>query len=167
LSGTPDRIKKEVDGMRNLLVGLVLGALACSFAGALVGHAGNQPPATPPSQTLMLNVTSSPTEDPHSVTMALQLAGHALDAGREVVLFFNVRGVAVPTISLPEDLAFRAEPIKKLLANLMERGAQVQVCPHCMHALGVEADDLVPGAVVTDREKLFSKIGPETVVFTY
>ena len=50
---------------------------------------------------------------------------------------------------------------------IMERGAQVQVCPHCMHALGVEAKDLVPGAIMTDREKLFSKIGTGAVVFTY
>jgi len=151
--------------MKTFIVGFAFGALA--IAGALVSCGKDQAPAPPQSQILMLSVTSSPTDDPHSVTMALQLAGHALDAGRGVVLFFNVRGVTVPTIGLPADLAFRDEPIKKLLSNLIERGAQVQVCPHCMHALGVEAKDLVPGAVVTDREKLFSKIGPETVVFTY
>jgi predicted peroxiredoxin len=119
------------------------------------------------SQVMVLNITSGPEEDAHSVTMALQLAGHALDDGREVVLFFNVRGVSAPTKDLPEDLAFKDKPIKTLLAGLIERGAQAHVCPHCMKALGVSAADLIEGAIVTDREKLFTKIGPNTVVFSY
>ena len=36
-----------------------------------------------------------------------------------------------------------------------------------MSLLEIEATDLVAGAIVTDREKLFSKLGPNTVVFTY
>jgi predicted peroxiredoxin len=115
---------------------------------------------------MLLSITSG-VDDPHAVTMALQLAGHALDDGRQVVLFFNVRGVEVPTRRLPADLAFKAEPIKALLADRIERGAEVHVCPHCMKALGIEAGDLVDGAQVTDRQKLFAKIGPNTVVFTY
>lgn len=152
--------------MKRFILGLTCGAVLFALAGAIVGHA--EDPAAPPHNGIfLLNITSSPIDDPHSVTMALQLAGHALDAGREVVLFFNVRAVMVPTTGLPDDLAFKAEPIKKLLASLIERGAVVHVCPHCMHALGVEAKDLLPGAMVTDREKLFSKIGAETVVFSY
>ena len=124
-------------------------------------------PAGSASQILLLNITSGATEDAHAVTMALQLAGHALDDGREVVLFFNVRGAAVPTVGLPADLAFKDMPIKDLLAKLIARGAEVHVCPHCMKALEVKADDLIAGAIVTDREKLFSKVGSNTVVFSY
>jgi predicted peroxiredoxin len=134
-------------------------ALACAPSGRPAGLAE--------AGVVLFNVTSSPTDDPHAVTMALQLAGHALEDGRIVVLFFNVRAVSVPTNGLAEDLAFHAEPIKRLLADLITRGAEVHVCPHCMHALGVAPDDLVAGAVVTDREKLFARIGPNTVAFTY
>jgi predicted peroxiredoxin len=116
---------------------------------------------------MVLNITSDGTQDPHAVTMALQLAGHALDDGMETVLFFNVRGVGVPTRGFPEDLAFKAKPIRQMLSTLSNRGAEVHVCPHCMEALGVEPDDLVAGAQVTDREKLFSKLGSNTVVFSY
>jgi predicted peroxiredoxin len=123
--------------------------------------------ATGEPQIMFFNIISGAEEDPHSVTMALQLAGHALDAGREVVLFFNVRGVGVPTTALADDLAFHAAPVKELLHDLMQRGAEVHVCPHCMAALDVKEADLVPGAIVTDREKLFARLGPETNVFTY
>jgi hypothetical protein len=36
-----------------------------------------------------------------------------------------------------------------------------------MAALEVSEDDLIPGAIVTDRDKLFSKLGSNSVVFSY
>ena len=139
-----------------------------SFLGACATEhkAGGCTGCSPRTSVMLFSVTSG-VDDVHAVTMALQLAGHALDDGRQVVLFFNVRGAEVPTRSLPADLAFKAKPIKALLADRIERGAQVHVCPHCMKALGVEPGDLVEGAQVTDRQKLFANIGPNTVVFTY
>jgi predicted peroxiredoxin len=118
-------------------------------------------------QLLFFNITSGADEDAHAVTMALQLASHALNDGRDAVLFFNVRGAGVPTTALPEDLAFHEKPIKQLLTELVQRGAEVHVCPHCMSALEIDQEDLIAGAVVTDREKLFSKLGPNTSVFSY
>ena len=117
--------------------------------------------------TTILSITSSGEEDPHAVTMALQLAGHSLDAGRMTVLFFNVRGVTTPTMAFPDSLSFGDRPMKELLSSLMERGAEVHVCPHCMAALDVVEGDLMPGAQVTNREVLFGHMGSHTVVFTY
>jgi sulfur relay (sulfurtransferase) complex TusBCD TusD component (DsrE family) len=145
-----------------MVVGLLVLA-GCSRSGAET----EQPAGESGAQIVLFNIKSAATEDPHAVTMALQLAGHALDDGRQVALFFNVRGVTVPTTDLPEDLAFRAKPIKALLTALIEKGAQVHVCPHCMNALGVEADELIAGAFVTNRDRLFSMLGTNTVVFSY
>lgn len=155
---------------RAILALIAATALACmTVACAPAPSAPNPAPAAaaPAAQIVMFSITSDPVADPHSVTMALQLAGHSLDAGRDVVLFFNVRGTATPTRTLPEDLAFHADPIASLLRGLIGRGAQVHVCPHCMEALGVAEADLIEGARVTTRDALFAKIGPETVVFTY
>jgi len=117
--------------------------------------------------TVLFNITSDAFADPHSVTMAMQLAGHSLSAGRKVVLFFNVRSVNVPTNDFPDDVAFKDKPIKSLLAELIEKGAEVQVCPHCMMAMEVKEEDLITGAKVTTEEMLFSKLGANTVVFSY
>lgn len=147
---------------------LVLAAVALAPIAACQPPQESAVPAPPdPTPVLLLNVTADPIEDPHSVTMALQLAGHGLDDGREVVVFFNVRAVSVPTEDFPEDLAFHADPIRSLLSDLMARGAEVHVCPHCMQALDVSEDALIDGARVTSREALFAKLGPETNVFTY
>ncbi len=149
---------------RLLLVAIVLLVLAACAPPAPV----EAPVAAPPApQITFFSITSDGASDPHSVTMGLQLANHALDAGREVVLFFNVRGTTVPTKAFPADLAFHAEPIATLLAGLIQRGAEVHVCPHCMEALGVAEADLIDGARVTTRDALFAKLGPETNVFTY
>ena len=122
-------------------------------------------PAGPP--IMFLSITSGAIEDTHSVTMALQLAGHALDDERKVVLFFNVRAADIPTKTFPGTIAFKDEPIKALLADLIDRGAEVHVCPHCMQALAVNPDALIKGAQVTDREALFSNLTSNTIVFTY
>jgi len=147
---------------------LVVGFLAASLvvcAPSEEADGASVQAADPP--TMILNITSSGENDPHAVTMALQLAGHALDAGRTTVLFFNVRGVTTPTVGFPETLSFGDRPIRELLSGLMERGAEVHVCPHCLAALEVSEADLLPGVKVTNREALFGFMGEQTVVFTY
>ncbi len=116
---------------------------------------------------MFFSLTSDPLVDAHSMTMAFQLANHALEDGRTVVLFFNVKAVTVPTKDFDENIAFHAQPIKQLLADLITKGAHVHVYPHCMEAIGVKTDDLITGAKVTTRSELFSFITNQTVVFTY
>ena len=147
--------------MKITLLGVVLAVAA------LLLPACSSEPAPQPASTLLLNITSGATEDTHAVTMALQLAGHGLDDGRTVVLFFNVRGVDVPTVDLPDGLAFHADPLKAMLAKLIERGAEVHVCPHCLAAKEIDASQLIDGAQVTTRKKLFAHLSTHTVVFTY
>ena len=79
-----------------------------------------------------------------------------------------VKGVTIPSQAFPADFAYKDNsPIKEQLADLIERGVDVHVCPICMKAHGVEASDLLEGAKVTTRPDLFANIGPGTAVFTY
>lgn len=116
---------------------------------------------------MFFNITSDAVTDPHSVTMAMQLANHSLNDGREVVLFFNVKGVGIPTKQLDASIAFKAKPVKELLADLVAKGTRIHVCPHCMKAMGIEEKDLIEGAAVTSRDKLFSELTSNSLVFTY
>ena len=115
----------------------------------------------------VINLTSG-LDDPHSATMAFQLAGHALDDGRHVVIFCNVRGVVLAMKDLPDNVAFNSNhPLKPMLAGLVQRGAELIVCPHCMKSMSVEEGDLIEGAKVATRELLFSRLDSNTVVFSY
>ena len=117
---------------------------------------------------VFVSVTSDPVENPQAVDMALKFAGFALDEKRPTVLFFTVKGVQLPTAAFPADFAFPDNPpLKAQLAGLIERGLEVHVCPVCMKAFKIVEGDLVPGAQVTTRPKLFSHIGPATCVFTF
>ena len=68
---------------------------------------------------LVINMTAGK-EDLHSVWMGLQLAEHALDAGREATVFLNVKGAALASKKL-EDLRFGEKPTVK---EQMSRVAQ-------------------------------------------
>ena len=116
---------------------------------------------------LVLNITSGK-DDLHAATMALQLAGHALDDGRDVVLFMNVRAPELARKDFSPTLAFHDNPpLQTMLKQLMERGATMLVCPHCMKVQGVTPADLLPGAEVASRETLFGNLGPNAHVFSY
>ncbi len=118
--------------------------------------------------TVLLSITSNAAENPQAVDMALKLAGFSLDEGRRVALFFNVQGVLFPTKNFDAEAAFQDnEPLVTQLNSLIDRGADVHVCPVCMTAMNVDAADILAGAQVTTRPKLFAHIGPDTAVFTY
>ncbi|MCA9247488.1 MAG: DsrE family protein [Planctomycetales bacterium] len=151
-------------GIEFLLAFVFISAGGCGRAPS----ASIAPPASDVAPLVLLSVTSDATEDPQAVDMALKLAGFSLDEGRHVVLFFNVRGVKNPSHALADDFAFEQdEPIKQQLADLIERGVDVHVCPICMKALGVAESDLMEGAQVTTRAGLFSNIRSDTAVLTY
>lgn len=121
------------------------------------------------SQSIVLvSVQSDATENTQSIDMAMKLAGFSIDEGRKVAIFFNVKGVQIPTKSFASDLKFEGnDPIKAQLENLIARGVEVHVCPICMEAFGITAADIMQGAFVTTRPKLFANIGADTAVFTY
>jgi predicted peroxiredoxin len=126
------------------------------------------PPSSDTASTVLLSVTSDANEEPMAVNMAMKLAGFSLDEGRHVVMFFNVKGVTIPSKALADDVSFQEDkPIKTQLADLIERGVDVHVCPICMKALGVGESDLIEGAKVTTRPGLFANINANTAVFTY
>jgi len=77
---------------------LVAGLVALSLWS--IGCAGAQKTDVSTAPTLVLNITSGQ-DNAHALTMALELANHALDQGRQVVLFLNVRGRSSPAGTCP------------------------------------------------------------------
>jgi len=154
--------------MTNKMRGIVLIATAVVLAGwigGLLESASAQNSAE--KSKIVLNVTSG-REDLHAVTMALQLAGHALDDGRGAVLFLNVRAPDMARRDLPESLVAHGNPpIRQMLADLTKRGALVLVCPSCAKVMGVTKADLIEGAEFATKDSLFGSLGPNTAVFTY
>ena len=151
---------------RNLLVAVVLLSgialgLWASGAQVFANDKENEAPV------FVLNLTSGK-DDLHAAWMGLQLAEHALNDGRKVILFLNVRAPELATTKVAPTLAFQGKPpIQTLLRGLTARGAKLLVCPTCLDALGIDAGALIEGAELATREALFGPLGPNTVVFSY
>lgn len=152
--------------MSTRLVSLLAGVLVIvAFAGVWRITAVADEPAVQ-KHTVLFNITSGK-EDLHRVTMALQLANHALDDGRFVVLFLNVRAPELARKDLPAVRFRENPPIQEMLQKLMDRGAQLIVCPHCMEVQNVRAEDLMAGASVATRATVFDPLDASAVVFSY
>jgi len=119
-------------------------------------------------KVVMISITSDAKADPQSVNMGLTLAKFCSEEGYDVALFFNVKGVQVPTQSFPDDFQYlKHDPLKAQIKALSDAGVEVHVCPVCMADLDVTEDDIMECAFVTSKPKLFAKLGPSTSVFTY
>ena len=120
------------------------------------------------TKVAVISLTSDPLTDPQSVNMGLIFAGFCLDEGYEVAIFFNVKGVTLPITSF--DAAYKYQehaPMIQQLQTLKSRGAELHVCPVCMKDLEITSDDIIEAAFVTDKSKLFGKLGGDTMVFSY
>ena len=152
---------------RKILGGTILGLVVLVSGCAKSNAVSVEAVATGPG-TVLLSVTSDANVDPQSVNMALTLAGFCLDENYTVAIFFNVKGVQIPTTEFPEDLAYGEHaPFKEQIKALADRGAEIHVCPVCMGDLGVEAEDIMESAFVTSKAKLFAHVGPHATVFSY
>ncbi|MBA61433.1 MAG: hypothetical protein CMJ76_03620 [Planctomycetaceae bacterium] len=116
----------------------------------------------------VVSLTSDPLTDPQAVNMGLTFAGFCLDEGYAVAIFFNVKGVTLPTTSFDADYKYQQHaPMIEQLRTLKNRGAELHVCPVCMKDLNITAEDIIEDAFVTDKPRLFGKLGSDTMVFTY
>jgi predicted peroxiredoxin len=140
--------------------GLLLGTLAI-----VTGESVAQRSAEP---TLVINLTSG-AEDLHAVTMGLHFAEHGLAAGRQVVIFFNVKAPPLARKTLDDSVRFEDKlPVREMIQELVRAGAKMVVCPMCAAITGVEPDELTAGIeMIADREQIFDHLHAQTVVFTY
>lgn len=94
-------------------------------------------------------------ENPHRVLMAMKMAELMADAGVDVLMYFDIKGIDVVLEGAP-DLTYSHFPsscaqLKKLV------GMQVDVlaCPGCLKAAGKTPDDLAMGVKVASKEAFF------------
>lgn len=115
----------------------------------------------------VINLTSG-TQDLHSVWMGLSLASMAIEEGRSVTIFCNVRAPILGSRKLNHNIAFKGNtPIRAQMESLIKAGATVMVCPLCAKELGIKETDLLPGVKMATKPSLFGRLGADSVVFSY
>ena len=84
------------------------------------------------------------TDDPHRANMAITFGRNQFERGHPLTIFLNDKGVFIG--AKQNASTFGSHQVD--LATLMDKGAQVLICPMCMKHYGVGAGDLIPGLEV-------------------
>jgi len=139
-----------------------------SFAGCQAEKNSPASSSTSGQKIAVISITSDAQQDPQAVNMGLTFANFCADEKYQVVVFFNVKGAQLPTKSFPDDFKYlEHEPLKAQVKALAAKGVEIHVCPVCMKDLEITDAEIMEEAFVTTKPKLFSKLGPDTMVFTY
>ncbi len=118
-------------------VATVFCAVALLFALAERPALGEEKP------TLVVNLTS---DDVWTEQMALAFARNIQDDGYPVVVFLNVRAVTIANTKVPQHRgAITGKTAAELIAEIIEKGGRVFVCPACTRQAGLELADRLPG----------------------
>lgn len=115
--------------------------------------------------TLFLNVT---TDDLWEFQMAMSYAEKVHGLGHPVVVFLNARAVRWAHRDAPQPtLAGSGLAPRGRLAQLMDQGIEVHVCPSCTQYAGLSTDVWIEGVTAGGPETIEIQMDPGTKVMSY
>ncbi len=108
-------------------------------------------------------------EDGERVTVALLVAGAAVDQGRRVTVFLTKEAVRLALPGYGQAIACDGcPPIPRLLEQFAEGGGQLLVCPVCFNARKLDESELAANARLGGATPLWEWIGDDhATVFSY
>jgi len=144
---------------RHLFLGVFSVALAscplvagCSSMVAPAAYA--QTPQTAEKQNIVVHLGSF-TNDLHSAFMAFSLATNLQKHGASVTVFLDREGVRLADVRERGDLTWGdSGGTSAAMAEFVQAGGKVVVCPHCASLAGIEAANIRPGARLATHEEI-------------
>jgi predicted peroxiredoxin len=107
-------------------------------------------------------------EDGERVTVALLVAGAAVDQGRQVTMFLTKEAVRLGVPGYAEAVACEGcPPLTRLVQQYADGGGELLVCPICFNARKLDEGSLVPNARLAGATPLWQWIGEGATVFSY
>jgi predicted peroxiredoxin len=107
-------------------------------------------------------------EDAERVTVALLVAGAALDAGKDAAIWLTKEAVRLALPGYGVGVACDGcPPLERLLEQFAEGGGRLLPCPICFNARKLQEEELAPEASLTGATPLWHWIGDGAVVFSY
>lgn len=101
-------------------------------------------------ESIFYNLT---TDEAWKAGMALGQATNALKKGYKVIIHLNTRAVFIASKSFATDInGASGKSLQDMLKALVDKGAQVIICPMCMKKAGLTMDGVIAGV---------SKAGPD------
>ena len=144
---------------RSFSLGVFLAALAaCPLAAGCASMvtpaAYAQTPQVAQKQDVVVHLGSF-TNDLHSAFMAFSLATNLQKHGASVTVFLDREGVRLADVRERGDLTWGdSGGTSAAMAEFVQAGGKVVVCPHCASLAGIEADNIRPGARLATHEEV-------------
>ena len=107
-------------------------------------------------------------DDPDRATVAFVVANAALGSEQETVVFLSTEGVRLAEQGYADDIhedGFMA--LGELMAAFAGAGGEIYVCAPCYSKRGLDADNLVDGAVIVGGAKLVEFLSGGTPSISY
>ena len=94
---------------------------------------------------LFISLTS---DESHRASMAISFGSNQLQRDHPLTLFLNDKAVAIG--STKNTTPYAAQ--QKMIADILQKGGTVFICPMCMKHYGVTEADLLPGLKVSSPD---------------
>jgi predicted peroxiredoxin len=119
------------------------------------------------SDSVLINLSTG-LEDAERVTVALLVAGAALEGGKRVGIWLTKEAVRLALPGYGVGVACEGcPPLERLLAQFQEKGGELLPCPICFNARRLDENALAQGARLTGATPLWEWIGRGATVFSY
>jgi len=143
--------------MKSLIILFTLPLIMLSCAPKEQETESSQSPAIREKVTdgVFIHLSHGP-EDPHRVLMALRMA-EMMAENKDVLVYFDIKAVHV-VIKDAENITMEGKfpNSQEQLANLIEMGVELQVCPGCLNAAGKTEEDVMEGVNMANKESFFN-----------
>ena len=107
-------------------------------------------------------------EDAERVAAAFLVAGAAVEAGKQVLMFLTKEAVRLALPGYAGGVACEGcPPLARLFEQYLEGGGVLLVCPICFNARKLVEAELVSGARIGGATPLWQWIGEGATVFSY
>lgn len=144
-----------------LFIMIMISLFACEQTGIQT----EPPMAETPRDGVFIHITHNH-NNPHRVLMPLQMAS-MMAADKDVIIYMDIDAVFLVTKDA-EDIAYgHFTPLKESIATLLDMGVGIYACPGCMKIAGIDANDLMEGIQVAEKERFFDFTAGKIISLSY
>lgn len=118
-----------------------------------------------PENSVVVHISTG-TDNKHAIMMGLNTAKTFLDAGTEVFVFFDVKGVQA-VVENSNFVYMDFPPSHQLINELIERGAKVSVCKHCLMIEGFSLSNVIAGVTELDKTEILKMQSKKIITLDY
>jgi predicted peroxiredoxin len=116
---------------------------------------------------IIINATHGP-EDAERATLAFVVGNVAATADREAIVLLTIDGAWLGVRGRADDVAHEGfPPLRDVMTQFVTAGGKIWACGACTKPRGIQADDLVDGAVIVTAAQVVEILSSGAASMTF